>query len=649
MTSSSTATTTTATITTTTSTANTTEKATAPTMIPDNNHPVNTATAANAANESSKDNAPLTNTDTKERTANNVNEGTSQWAGDGQDATSTLKYARPNSDYSPPAASLSPGLQGSKRSPGRRPSESESHHGLIRGDNRPDNRRSREHSNTRGDTKRPRNDNSSAAASKHEDRTANGHRNDRGRSQHFSNSKDYKDKSDTIESNKRQPDGSDRSARGRDGGRESAKDKDGRGRAQDQRYKDDRQQPQVSRYNQGREHQPKDRDNKERESKQQKDGQAKGAEGERPDPLNLLSITGRMGSLTPHKPFFGNSRIVDDFEKLNKVGEGTYGVVYRARDKKTEEVVALKRIRMERENDGLPISSLREIKLLKTLRHDNIVLVKDVVVGSDLDQIFLVMEYCEQDMAALMDNFKKPYTPAEVKCLMYQLLKGMEYCHDHYVVHRDLKLSNLLLNANGILKIADFGLARSFGLPSRPMTPKVVTLWYRAPELLFGDLNYTTAVDMWSAGCIFGELLQHAPLLPGKVEKQQVDLIIELLGTPHEKIWQGFNRLPMSSIKLPEQRFNNLRNKFPNITDAARSLLSGLLTYDPKKRLSVKQALAHPYFIESPPAKHPSLLPTHPEIRNISVTRNEENAKLKRQAPGGDETESISSNRKRMR
>ncbi|ORZ09115.1 kinase-like domain-containing protein [Lobosporangium transversale] len=429
----------------------------------------------------------------------------------------------------------------------------------------------------------------------------------------------------------------------------STRDKDSHPHGQDQKNRDDRYQSQTSfrQNNQQGKDQAKDRGRKDKDFSQHKgnnhnsknnsrsvnnknsnnheqgnSGAGGGnIEDTRPDPLSLLSITGRLGSLTPHKPFFGNSRVVDDFEKLNKVGEGTYGVVYRARDKKTNEVVALKRIRMERENDGLPISSLREIKLLKTLRHDNIVLVKDVVVGSDLDQIFLVMEYCEHDMAALMDNVKKPYTPAEVKCLMYQLLKGIEYCHDHFVVHRDLKLSNLLLNSQGILKIADFGLARSFGLPSRPMTPKVVTLWYRAPELLFGDSNYTTAVDMWSAGCIFGELLKHAPLLPGKVEKQQVDLIIELLGTPHEKIWQGFNKLPMSSIKLPEQRFNNLRNKFPNITDAARSLLSGLLTYDPKKRLSVKQALAHPYFIESPPAKHPSLLPTHPEMRNLLSTR----------------------------
>ncbi|KAF9279292.1 Cyclin-dependent kinase 10 [Mortierella alpina] len=431
-------------------------------------------------------------------------------------------------------------------------------------------------------------------------------------------------------------------------------DGNGHAPANDQRPRDDRQPSQAARH-QSSSQALRNKDRKQKDD--QKNAESKGAPSQagpttaaltKPDPLNLLSITGRMGSLTPQKAFFGTSRVVDDFEKLNKVGEGTYGVVYRAKDKRTGEIVALKRIRMERENDGLPISSLREIKLLKTLRHDNIVLVKEVAVGSDLDQIFLVMEYCEQDMAALMDNVKTPYTSAEVKCLMYQLLRGIEYCHDHYVIHRDLKLSNLLLNAQGILKIADFGLARSFGLPSRPMTPKVVTLWYRAPELLFGDSNYTTAVDMWSAGCIFGELLKHGPLLPGKAEKQQVDMIIDLLGTPHEKIWQGFNKLPMASIKLPEQRFNNLKNKFPNITDAARSLLSGLLTYDPKKRLSVKQALAHPYFIEAPPAKHPSLLPTHPEIRNIASTRQEENPKLKRQPPG-DDTESIGNNRKRMR
>ncbi|KAG0047715.1 Cyclin-dependent kinase 10 [Gryganskiella cystojenkinii] len=506
---------------------------------------------------------------------------------------------------------------------------------------------------------RNRNDSSSRQDSRRNDR------NDRQRNNNNTNSRDSRDRSRSR--GNQQKDSEDRSGgggRGREG-RDGGRDGGGRDGARDGRdsnrgRRDDRQQPQSARSSHSKDrpsqptkdsnsssnHQSKDhqqssnnnnrdknRDNEQRQRKEvantnpsanpqppqqqhQKEKEQSSSTAAKPDPFNLLSITGKTGHLNPKKPFFGSSRIVDEFERINKIGEGTYGVVYRAKDKRTNEIVALKRIRMERESDGLPISSLREIKLLKTLKHENIVLVKEVAVGSDLDQIFLVMEYCQQDMAALMDNIKKPYSASEVKCLMHQLLKGIEYCHDHYVVHRDLKLSNLLLTEKGVLKIADFGLARSFGLPSRPMTPKVVTLWYRAPELLFGDLNYTTAVDMWSAGCIFGELLKHAPLLPGKVEKEQVDLMIELLGTPHEKIWAGFNQLPMSSIKLPEQRFNNLKKQFPNITDATRSLLSGLLTYDPKKRLSVKQALAHPYFIEAPPAKLPSMLPTHPEIRN---------------------------------
>ncbi|KAF9308083.1 Cyclin-dependent kinase 10 [Podila horticola] len=452
------------------------------------------------------------------------------------------------------------------------------------------------------------------------------------------------------EANERERERSSIHSRGRDGGR----DRDSYSQQQNDRHHQHRQQQSHS-----KDSQSKDKDREQEKEKEKDKGKTKDTDihadssatitanntntsnnknpapnSAVPDPYKLLSITGRVGTLNREKAFFGTSRIVDDFEKLNKVGEGTYGVVYKAKDKITGDIVALKRIRMERESDGLPISSLREIKLLKTLRHENVVLVKEVAVGRDLDQIFLVMEYCEQDMAALMDNIKKPYAPSEVKCLMYQLLKGIEYCHDHYVIHRDLKLSNLLLNAQGILKIADFGLARSFGMPSRPMTPKVVTLWYRAPELLLGDPSYTTAVDMWSAGCIFGELLNHTPLLPGKVERQQIDLIIELLGTPHEKIWQGFNKLPGSSLRMPDQRFSNLKKKFPNITDAARSLLSGLLTYDPKMRLSVKQALAHPYFFEAPPAKHPSLLPTHPEIRNMqSESQREDNLKMKRQPP----------------
>ena len=188
---------------------------------------------------------------------------------------------------------------------------------------------------------------------------------------------------------------------------------------------------------------------------------------------------------------------MNEYEKLNRVGEGTYGVVYRARHIETKEIVALKRVRMEEEKDGLPISSLREINLLLNIRHKNIVELKEVVVGQRLDSIFLVMEYCEQDLASLLDNMPNHFSEAQVKCIMLQLFDGLDYMHDHYIIHRDLKVSNLLMNDNGCVKIADFGLARTFSIPNGPMTPKVVTLWYRAPELLLGAKLQTTAIDIW--------------------------------------------------------------------------------------------------------------------------------------------------------
>ncbi|KAI7896044.1 kinase-like domain-containing protein [Mucor mucedo] len=321
-------------------------------------------------------------------------------------------------------------------------------------------------------------------------------------------------------------------------------------------------------------------------------------------------------------PFYGNCRDVEDFEKLNRVGEGTYGVVYRVRDTKTKQIVALKKIRMERETDGMPVSSLREISILKRMKHQNIVNVTDVAVGPRLESIFLVMEYCEQDLGSLLDMVPTPYSASEIKCLMLQLLKGLEYCHSHSIIHRDLKMSNLLLTSTGLLKIADFGLARTLSLPGKPMTPNVVTLWYRAPEVLFGDTNYTTSIDLWSAGCIMGELMQHKPLLPGNTEQAQLDLIVKLLGSPNDSIWPGFNKLPSSKLLvLPKQTYNSIKQVFPRFSENTLGLLAGLLTYNPKTRLTVKQALAHPYFQESPRAQDPSLLPTYPEVRNQLAER----------------------------
>ncbi|XP_059598177.1 cyclin-dependent kinase G-2 isoform X2 [Vitis vinifera] len=254
-------------------------------------------------------------------------------------------------------------------------------------------------------------------------------------------------------------------------------------------------------------------------------------------------------------------RSVDEFERLNKIDEGTYGVVYRAKDKKTGEIVALKKVKMEKEREGFPLTSLREINILLSFHHPSIVDVKEVVVGSNLDSIFMVMEYMEHDLKGLMETMKQPFSQSEVKCLMLQLLEGIKYLHDNWVLHRDLKTSNLLLNNRGELKICDFGLARQYGSPLKPYTHLVVTLWYRAPELLLGAKQYSTAIDMWSLGCIMAELLSKEPLFNGKTELDQIDKIFRTLGTPSETIWPGFS-------KLPGVKVNFVKHQLPALGDS---------------------------------------------------------------------------------
>ncbi|KZV39976.1 cyclin-dependent kinase G-2 [Dorcoceras hygrometricum] len=350
-------------------------------------------------------------------------------------------------------------------------------------------------------------------------------------------------------------------------------------------------------------------------------------------------------------------RNVDEFERLNKIDEGTYGVVFRARDKKTGEVVALKKVKMEKEREGFPLTSLREINILLSFHHPFIVDVKEVVVGSNLDSIFMVMEYMEHDLKGLMETIKQPFSQSEVKCLMLQLLGGVKYLHDNWVLHRDLKTSNLLMNNRGELKICDFGLARQYGSPLKPYTSLVVTLWYRAPELLLGAKQYSTAIDMWSLGCIMAELLSKEPLFNGKTEVEQLDKIFKILGTPNETIWPGFSKLPGVKVnfvkhKLPALgdsglaflpplvtvsdiwlrnlvasnhrlvyfRYNLLRKKFPAtsftgspvLSDAGFDLLNKLLTYDPDKRITAEDALNHPWFREVPLPKSKEFMPTFP-------------------------------------
>jgi cyclin-dependent kinase 10 len=315
--------------------------------------------------------------------------------------------------------------------------------------------------------------------------------------------------------------------------------------------------------------------------------------------------------------FAGICSLVSDYQKLNRVGEGTYGIVYRAL--RNNKIVALKRIRMDNDDEGFPISALREISILKSLNHENIVSVQEICVGDGLENVFMVMEYCEQDMAYLMDNVmskypEKAYKVAEVKCLMTQLLKGVAYLHDKDIIHRDLKLSNILLTSKGILKIADFGLARTV---DDPMTPRVVTLWYRAPEVLFGDTHYTKAIDMWSVGCIFGEFLLSTPLLPGKNEPQQILLICRLLGSPNTRIWPEMRTLPLyETVKLPSIEYDSVKTTFSKSGLKAQNLLQDMLIYSSKARITAKEAMDNGYFRENPRACSPIFLPTFPELRN---------------------------------
>ncbi|KAL7753778.1 hypothetical protein RI367_000710 [Sorochytrium milnesiophthora] len=329
------------------------------------------------------------------------------------------------------------------------------------------------------------------------------------------------------------------------------------------------------------------------QQQQQQQQQAKRSTREgRSYPATLLNVTGKESKLPGStSSFWGSCRSVEDFEKGNRVGEGTYGVVYRVADAQDGLQYAVKRIRMDNDSDGFPIPSIREVSLLRKLRHRNVVRVKEVVVGDTLDKTYMLMEFADTDLAALLDRQPAPLGDAEVKCLIRQLVEGVAYLHNNFVMHRDLKLANLLLNKDGVLKIA-----RKFAVPLKPLTPNVVTLWYRAPELLLGERTYSVAVDNWSIGCIFGELLLNKPLLPGKVELEQLTLICDLIGVPTEKTWPDWHTLPLANmLNVVHPRPSQLRHRFPAISRDAFDLLQCFLTYNPSARITCPQALSKPY------------------------------------------------------
>uniref|UniRef100_A0A2K5PRE6 Cyclin-dependent kinase 5 n=1 Tax=Cebus imitator TaxID=2715852 RepID=A0A2K5PRE6_CEBIM len=313
------------------------------------------------------------------------------------------------------------------------------------------------------------------------------------------------------------------------------------------------------------------------------------------------------------------------YEKLEKIGEGTYGTVFKAKNRETHEIVALKRVRLDDDDEGVPSSALREICLLKELKHKNIVRLHDVLHSDK--KLTLVFEFCDQDLKKYFDSCNGDLDPEIVKSFLFQLLKGLGFCHSRNVLHRDLKPQNLLINRNGELKLADFGLARAFGIPVRCYSAEVVTLWYRPPDVLFGAKLYSTSIDMWSAGCIFAEGLcwgkggrpwdgleelanAGRPLFPGNDVDDQLkrifrypsifllilDPVDTLLGTPTEEQWPSMTKLPDYKPYPMYPATTSLVNVVPKLNATGRDLLQNLLKCNPVQRISAEEALQHPYF-----------------------------------------------------
>ncbi|EAY22853.1 CMGC family protein kinase [Trichomonas vaginalis G3] len=288
--------------------------------------------------------------------------------------------------------------------------------------------------------------------------------------------------------------------------------------------------------------------------------------------------------------------MLSNYERLEKLGEGTYGAVYKARNKTTGEILAMKVIHLEQEEEGIPPTSVRENSILSELSHPNVVSVKEVI--NTPFSLILIMEYLDKDLKNYLATQHGPINPMLIKSYAYQILAGLSYCHCQGIIHRDMKPQNLLLNRGGFIKLCDFGLARPISLPMRAYTKDVITLWYRAPEILLDAPAYDLSVDVWSVGCIIAEMMNRTPLFPGDSEIDQLYTIFKILGTPTESEWPGVSQFPNYSAEFPKWLKLDLSEKIQTNDQLALDLISKMLQYDPVKRITAKDALDHPYFAD---------------------------------------------------
>ncbi|MED6143124.1 hypothetical protein PIB30_003834 [Stylosanthes scabra] len=321
-------------------------------------------------------------------------------------------------------------------------------------------------------------------------------------------------------------------------------------------------------------------------------------------------------------------RRADSFEKLDKIGQGTYSSVYRARDLETNKIVALKKVRFATMDPESVRFMAREIILLRRLDHPNVMKLEGVITSRVSGGLYLIFEYMEHDLAGLAAIPGIKFSEAQIKCYMQQLLRGLEHCHGRGVMHRDIKGSNLLVDYNGHLKIGDFGLATSFQPSKRqPLTSRVVTLWYRPLELLLGATDYGASVDLWSSGCILAELFSGKAIMPGQTEVEQLHNIFKLCGSPSEEYWKK-SKLPNTTIFKPQQPYKRIVSEtFKDFPSSALSLLELLLAIEPQDRGTASFALQNEFFTTVPLPCDPSTLPKYPPSKEFDVKLRQEEAR----------------------
>ncbi|XP_058727413.1 cyclin-dependent kinase C-2 C-like [Vicia villosa] len=320
----------------------------------------------------------------------------------------------------------------------------------------------------------------------------------------------------------------------------------------------------------------------------------------------------------------------DSFQKLDKIGQGTYSSVFRAREVETGKMFALKKVRFDNYQAESIRFMAREITLLRRLDHPNIMKLEGIITSRMSNSIYLVFEYMEHDLAGLVSRPDIVFTDSQIKCYMRQLLSGLEHCHVRGIMHRDIKVSNILLNNEGVLKIGDFGLANTISPNNKhQLTSRVVTLWYRPPELLMGATNYGVSVDLWSVGCVFAELFLGKPILKGRTEVEQLHKVFKLCGSPPEEFWKK-TKLPHATMFKPQTNYeSSLRERCADFPESAVGLLETLLSIDPSNRGTASSALISEYFNTKPYACNPSNLPKYTPSKEMDAKGYEETSRKK--------------------